>query len=59
MADLSPPPTETGGSEIITVPGSDTQSERYRYTTGGDENLIHTRVLGSGGFGTVHEVATS
>jgi hypothetical protein len=28
----------------------------YGFTTGGDPNLYHKRVLGAGGFGTVHEV---
>jgi hypothetical protein len=40
-------------------PSTTIQSERYRYTTGGDPNLLHTRLLGSGGFGGVHEVKTS
>jgi hypothetical protein len=31
-------------------------SDRHVYTTGGDDDLLHTKVLGSGGFGNVHEV---
>jgi hypothetical protein len=47
----SEPDYETTRSAILS--GSD----RYLYTTGGDENLLHTKVLGSGGFGNVHEVS--
>jgi hypothetical protein len=30
--------------------------DKYCYIRGGDPNLQHKRVLGSGGFGSVHEV---
>jgi len=46
-------PAETSGSVEEASP---MQSEKDRYTTGGDPNLLHARLLGSGAFGEVHEV---
>lgn len=50
MASLHPSVSETSYGMRF---GTDT---RHGYTTGGDENLLHTKVLGYEGFGSVHEV---